>query len=355
MNRARRRLFYDAQHALWERSPAHQPLRPVRLPADEGVHAFPLEWWYLIGQVDTVDAGPPVRFGFELTVARLGNPLTGGSAGWSSVFALLDGGTERYTAVERKVFPPASPVVSSRGGFSFRVRPGLGGGGDWLLRGAGGAFHVRAAAEGRGIDLALQATRPAVKFGQDGVMDYAHREEMAWYSWTRLDTEGTVQVDGVPRRVRGLGWLDHQWGAPRLERYRWKVLPMWLSDGTDLLCYRFSDDAGRPLQQYAARVFADGRHRDDAAEVHIIDVDPPWVAGPGLVYHPRSRVRIPDWGLDLRVEPLVLDQRKDTDALVQSFPVWWEGSCDVHGTVVGAGGEASEISGRAFTEIAGVE
>ena len=43
------------------------------------------------------------------------------------------------------------------------------------------------------------------------------------------------------------------------------------------------------------------------------------------------------------------------DALVQSFPVWWEGSCDVRGTVIGESGEETEISGRAFTEIAGVE
>ena len=339
--------------SIWRALPARSTLGPVSAHDHEGANGHPVEWWYLVGQLDAADRGPAQRLGFELTVARLADPLTARLAGWAAVFSFIDPDRGLYRVHERRVWPPRSParprdrgVHLQIGDGELRLRAE-----DWVLDGADGRFHLRARLpSGEGVDLDLDTTRPAVRFGDDGVVDYGGREQMAWVSWTRLRASGTAYDGHMARPVGGLVWMDHQWGAPHLAGYRWTVTSVHLDGGDDVLAWRMTDRAGRPVDARCARVSPDGSLREVGAEdVQLTDLPPPFRAG-RAEYRPTTRVVCDALGLDLTARPLLLDQRKRTAERFQAFPVWWEGACDVEGLVDGA-----RAHGRAFVEIAGVE
>lgn len=325
--------------------------RPVDLVADQGPHEVPVEWWYFVGQLDTEGQAQAERFAFELTLAKLSDPVLGRLSGWATLFSFIDAQRRTYDVEERVDWPPGSPLVSEGPPLAWRVGRGtqLERADDWVIEGYNGLWRLRARlSDGRGVDLDLSRTRPPVAFGDHGVVDYGGRERMAWVSETRMAMQGTVADGQTVRPVRGLCWMDHQWGAAWIDGYVWKVTSVHLDSGHDVLAFRMEDRAGRPVTAMAALISPDGTHVESRA-VTLADLDPS-IAWEDKVYRPTTRLLCPDLGLDLRIDPLFLDQRKRTRAPIQAFPIWWEGACDVMGTLRGA-----PVSGRAFVEIAGVE
>ena len=336
--------------SIWERTNGATP-GPVRLPQDEGPHRFPVEWWYVVGQIDATDRGAPQRLAFELTVARLSDPVRAGLSGWAALFSFIDPQAGTYRAAERRVWPPRSPLDVEPTQLRFQIGDGeaLVRAEDWILEGYDGSWHLRARLpSGEGVDLDLRSRRPAARFGDQGVVDYGGAETMAWYSWTRLEATGTAYDGKMVRPVQGLCWMDHQWGAPHLEGYTWKVLSAHLDNGDDVVAFRLHGRDGAEVASRCARVSPDGRTRQSTA-LTLQDL-PPVLRHGDAAYRPTTRLVCADLGLDLTATPLLLDQTKRTGDRRQAFPVWWEGACDLSGEADGAA-----ITGRAFVEIAGLE
>lgn len=319
--------------------------RPIVLPADAALRGAPLEWWYAQGELGP--AGAPPRFGFELTFARVADPFTGRLGAWAAVCCLLDRQTGAWRVDERR-----SLGGVAQGPLDFSLGPrdkAL----DWRLSGGDGPFYLRASLGDQTLDLALHPNRPPVLHGDQGIVDYAGRERLHWMSWTRLAATGTVH-DGVQTApVVGRAWLDHQWGAARLDDHRWKLLLAWLDDGTDLMAFRFEDAAGRVIDRQATRVRPSGaidrlRVSDESA-LSLTDADPPWTHG-AIAWRPNSRLVIPAWGLDLRATAWAPHQRKRSPQALQAFPIWWEGHVDLVGEQGGA-----PVAGTGLVEIAGLE
>lgn len=332
-------------------------MRPVELPRDERAHLSPFEWWYFVGHLATTDAGPPVELGFETTVVRAGT-------GYIAVFALIDVTAGTYRTWDR--YTPSPLAYRSEGeGYRFTFRPTSSATvdfGDWLRsllagetwrvsREATGRYRIDVAHERNALDLALMPVKPAALLGDDGVVRYGSRETLAYYVRSRLDAEGHAVLDGSRRAVRGRAWMDRQWGAARVWRYRWKFLAVQLDDGTDLVAFRVHDKRdGTLVELYGALVDPTGTKRAlDDAELTIDDRAPVFRHG-AIDYPTRSRIEIPSAGLVLDVEPYVEDQRRRTRNVWQPLPVWWEGACRVTGTHGGA-----PVVGKAFTELAGYE
>src|SRR5439155_345876 len=65
-------------------------------------------------------------------------------------------------------------------------------------------------------------------------------ESSHYYSFTRLQTEGTLTYQGKPLTVSGLSWMDHEFGSNQLgeSQVGWDWFSLQLSDATELMVYR---------------------------------------------------------------------------------------------------------------------
>src|ERR1700689_959791 len=173
----------------------------VRLPQDEAPHNAPDEWWYFSGHLQGVDAAGHVHsYGFEyVTFQYLGiapEPVYFGNLSITD----LTRGTFQYGVQE-----DSYPVPNSVDRFSLHT-------GDWTMSGGSGRDQLHANLPGYTVDLHLQTNESPVLEGQGGTIPFGPLGTSQYYSWTSLLTGGTITDHGVPVKVEGISWMDHQWG-----------------------------------------------------------------------------------------------------------------------------------------------
>lgn len=334
-------------------------------PGDHRPHpAYRTEWWYFTGNLQGgVDGEPDAadrRLGYQLTFFRnaLAPPgaTTGRSSAWAADqawlahFAVSDGagGFHSFERWGRGALGLAgaetAPFSLWLGDWSAAAAPAAG------PPGPAGLFPLRlAAADGEvAVDLVLSAAKPPVAQGEGGWSRKGSQPGNAsyYYSYTRLDTRGTVTLGGRPLAVAGSSWLDREWSTSALEAGQngWDWFSLQLDDGRDLMYYRIRrDDGSADRHSEGSLVGPDGERRPlPAAAVELTPRG--WWTSPrsGARYPVRWSLRIPTAGLDLVVEPLLDDQELDV-----SF-VYWEGAVRVAGTSRGA-----PIAGVGYLEMTG--
>jgi predicted secreted hydrolase len=347
-------------------------VRDFVFPEDHGPHeAFRTEWWYVTGNLETDDGRP---FGFQFTIFRsaLAPTPPGGPSSWATNqaymghFALTDVDGEDFRAAE--IFARGGGGLAGASARPFRVWLE-----DWRLesvesgdaeraplradRGAGrdpaaGVFPLRLSADQDGVELelVLEAGKLHVRQGDAGLSRKGPEPGNAshYYAHTRMPASGRIVKDGDTVAVAGLAWLDREWSTSALSEGQvgWDWFALQLDDGWEVMVYQLRRSDG------TADVFSDGVLVDpEGRRVALswgtdVEVQPTgtW-ASPvdGSVYPSGWRVRVPQRGWDLAVEPAVLDQE-----LRVAFR-YWEGSVRVSGK--GEGGEA--VTGRGYVELTG--
>jgi len=331
--------------------------RAFEFPADHGPHrAFRNEWWYVTGNLDD-EAGR--RYGYELTLFRFALAPTVATADvdgsqWRSRevfvghFALTDVRAGRFHVAERF----SRPALGLAGATGPPVRVWLE---DWSLAqqqadgaaGARGSWRLHARHGGIAVDLSLAARRGPVLNGRDGLSRKSHEPGNAsyYYSMPRLETQGTVVVDGDTRRVSGLSWLDREWGSRGLSASQqgWDWFALQLDDGSNLMFYQLRelDGAAHPMSAgtwmppqgeplYLSR---------DEVSLEIRDF---WDSPAGGRYPMGWRLAVAAQDLSLQVEPVLETQELDTNVR------YWEGAVDVSGERAG-----KPVRGRGYVELTG--
>lgn len=364
--------------------PWHRPGSALTFPRDEGWHRLlpfraanpslaEMEWVYLNAHVDEVGGANRhfVVFAAYFTqhlrflVVRAwdagGAPLgTWTGSAWGLLFASpneLDlrfkhfGGTDEWTTL---LHPDGTPRP-----FCSRL----------LARDDAARFTV---------DLELVTTKPPYEAGGVGHLPFGERGEFDYYSLTRLDAEGHLNltmpsgaVESV--HVKGIGWYDHQWGpffvtpfrVPGLEQYEW--MSVQLSSGDELLLTTVWDASNgtpsRPSHGGAGWIRGDGTS-ERIARADLWGRTGFWRSpDQGFVYSSGWTFKAPEWNANLVIEPLQKDQLTPiVDAplpgrlgglvapLLGGAPNYlgefWEGACRVTGTFQGAA-----VTGHAFGEL----
>jgi predicted secreted hydrolase len=344
---------------------------PLEFPRDQGPHPdYRQEWWYLTGNLDS-DAGE--RFGFELTIFRFAlapgtatSPVASSPTGSSPAvasptraedspwrtrqlylahFAITDVGRHRFrfaTKLSRGALGLAGAQADP-----FRVWVG-----NWQIAdGAPGAgsswWQLEAAGEGYALSLTAQPLMAPVLNGERGLSRKSGEPGNAtyYYSIPRVAVQGTIARDGRPLRVRGLAWLDREWGSGSLgpQEAGWDWFGLQLDDGSCLMFYSLRD-RDRAQDPYSAGTWVDSRGHARALtprDVRIQVLDH-WTDSGGSRYPSRWRLLAPALDLDVMVHPILADQE-----LVTS-PRYWEGAVDVVGTRSG-----QPIRGRGYVELVG--
>jgi predicted secreted hydrolase len=346
--------------------------RTFEFPRDHGPHPeFRHEWWYVTGNLDS-DTGE--RFGFELTIFRVG---------LAPVAASVARGTSAVSAWRtRQVYAAHFAITDvARGEFEFAEkysRDALGLAGaqaepfrvwldDWVLGSpdpspasgdptqttgpsgpdAGSPWTIHARGQGYELTLDAQFLGQPVLNGDQGLSRKSAEPGAAsyYYSIPRIAVHGKVVRAGVPSVVKGLAWLDREWGSGSLgpREQGWDWFAFQLEDGSALMFYALRNhDGTRDPHSAGTWVDSAGHAQPLSTDQVTIDVSDHWVSPRGGRYPSRWRVRVPAVGLDVEVRPALANQELGTK------PRYWEGAVDLRGVR-----EGHDATGRGYVELVG--
>jgi predicted secreted hydrolase len=206
--------------------------------------------------------------------------------------------------------------------------------------------QLRASAPKFAIDLKLDPAKPPVIHGHGGVSQKAAGRGRAshYYSLTRLETQGTLTLDGERLPVTGLSWMDHEFGSNQLTEQQtgWDWFSLQLDNRRELMLYRLrlKDGSIEPLSS-GTLVQADGTWKHLPLSTFQIQSGKTLKSPKtGATYPAEWRVQVPTENLDLQITPTLPDQELVTES--SGGVRYWEGSVRVtgkdHGKPVGGVG-----------------
>jgi predicted secreted hydrolase len=330
-------------------------------PRDHWAHPeYRNEWWYFTGHLESVD-DPGRRFGYQFTFFRVG--LFPAKPRWNSDWASeglimghaaisdLAAGEHRFSELLYRQTPflggfnvhPENPVAWSRAP--------AGTDDTWILEwsGEGYTLHMRDDPVGIALDLRTRPIRELVLQGEGGVSakDDAPGVASLYYSFTRLETTGTVTLDGESWVVRGRSWMDKEFGSNQLGEGQvgWDWFSLGLDDGRDLMLYLLRREDGTVDFASGTIVGPGGEVRYLTSEDFTVRSTDTWTSPVTDAEYPsRWSIEVVSENLAIEVEPEMLDQENVSHLTGGLF--YWEGAVRVSGE---SGGEA----GRGYVELTG--
>jgi predicted secreted hydrolase len=197
------------------------------------------------------------------------------------------------------------------------------------------------------LDLTLTLDKPLVLHGDGGLSRKGGGDGAAsyYYSFPRLTTAGQVSLGSRPVEtfeVRGETWMDREWSSGSLaqDQVGWDWFSLQLDDRRELMLFELR---GRETTRAGTFVAADGSARAFEPGAGALEVLDHWISPrSGARYPARWRWRLPEFGLDLEVAPLLADQELDLGFR------YWEGAVAVRGT-----GDGQSVRGRGYVELTG--
>jgi predicted secreted hydrolase len=319
-------------------------------PPDHGPHnQYRSEWWYFTGNLKNLQGRP---FGYELTFFRfaLKAQMPASKSAWRSNqmymahLTLTDVDQGRFYTDER--FSRAGNGLAGASNKKYHVWLY-----DWTARTEGEAdfpLRLKAKSGNFAINLLLTAQKGYVLQGDQGLSQKSREPGNAsyYYSYPRLETEGSVTVGGKLFPVSGVSWMDREWSTSALsdEQSGWDWFALQLSDNSELMFYRLRRKDGRPdCNSSGSFVLADGSKISLKAQDVTIKALDSWKSPHSKITYPsRWRLAVPVQNLEVEVVPLLNDQELNVSYR------YWEGAVSVKGTKNG-----KLISGQGYVELAG--
>jgi predicted secreted hydrolase len=169
-------------------------------------------------------------------------------------------------------------------------------------------LRIRAQEEAIALDLTLNSGKPLVLQGDRGLSQKSAKSGNAsyYYSYSRLPTQGTIQISGQSFTVNGASWLDREWSTSALgpEQSGWDWFALQLDDGRELMFYRLRRKyGGTDRFSQGVLIAADGQTRPLRPDA--VDLQPmgEWQSPQtGDRYSAGWRLRSPAEHLDLSVQ-----------------------------------------------------
>lgn len=326
-----------------------RPTQPLSLPADDAAHYnAQTEWWYYTGHL-TADDG--AEYGFELTFFKRLTSKDRAPAwllcvpahwvkevGMLAHFAVTDFGQRRFKATQMHNL--CRKWRAERDTYHVAVN-------GWSARSEQGTHHLQASMRGYGIDLRLTPLKPAALHGPGGILDKGVSANY-YYSYTRMRVEGAMTVAGRIKPVRGIAWMDHEFGPMELMKSNiaWDWFSIQLDNNTELMLYIIKKDGAIIDRSGGTFVHENGIAK--RIELRDIEITPlaTWKSPKtGAVYPSRWKIVIKPLAVTLSITPLFEDQE-----LTLSPVTYWEGSVSVAGSM-----GRRVITGKGYVELVGYD
>lgn len=324
----------------------------MQFPQDHGLHPdFRNEWWYFTGHLEDEQQR---AYGYQFTLFRLaldaeeateGNDHSLSTSHWR--------GRHMYMA-HLALSVPAEGRFIQEERFS-RGAPGLAGAQvepfsfwlyDWQLEtlhtGSEPPWRLQLKGDGFALDLQLSndapGGKPRVLQGEQGYSRKGSAGASHYYSYPRLNTRGSLQLDGKTFPVKGNSWFDREWGSGALGAHQsgWDWFSVQLDDGRDLMWYQLRlKSGGIDTASNGVLIASDGGTQSLSSQDISAEPSRHWHAPDGRCY-PVA------WQLNLASESLQLEALMPNQAWSGAFR-YWEGAAAVHGSA----------NGRAYVELSG--
>lgn len=329
-------------------------VREFKFPKDFGAHPdFQTEWWYYTGNLATAEGR---RFGYQLTIFRraLAPTQPQRSSEWATNqlyfahFAVSDiGGGKFYDSdrFSRGAAGLAGAVVDPT------VRVWIE---NWTMEAQNSdasLMRLQATNNPVAIDFTVRQTKPPTLEGDRGLSAKSTESGNAsyYYSLTRLETTGTITVNGTAYSVSGLSWKDHEYSTSVLSKNAvgWDWFSLQLDDKREIMLYRIRRDDGtyEPTSD-GTLILPDGSTEHLTLTDYNIEELAKWHSdGSGATYPSRWRVTVkPKTGepITLNIEPLLADQE------IRASAVYWEGASRIMGTQ-----GTTPLNGYGYVELTG--
>jgi predicted secreted hydrolase len=328
------------------------PGRKLSFPADHYSHPdFKTEWWYYTGHLET-ESGK--RYGYQVTFFRFGlrdrqKQIEGEKPLFTELymahFAVSDIGTKTFFFRERinRGYGDKAGAATDR----YLVWNE-----DWRVEGDERNHSIRVQDRGTKLWLKLRSLKPPVLHGQNGLSQKGAGEGRAsyYYSLTRMETQGEIEIDGKKEKVQGLSWMDHEVGSNQLspDQVGWDWFSIQLDNQTELMLYLIRRKDGSPDPYSSGTlVRADGTTKHLALKDFRIEVLERWKSvKSGANYPMKWKVMIPAYGVELEIEPEFPDQELITSRSTRV--TYWEGAARINGTI-----RDKVITGLGYVEMTG--
>lgn len=324
-------------------------------PYDHGSHDdFQTEWWYYTGHLA---ARSGRQFGFQLTMFRRGiaaQQARNNPSRWAirqlyfGHAALSDYRARRFQYAEKV----SRAGIGKAGAETGRLHVWID---HWMIQAISpqhDQHRLVASTPEFTFDLIVTPQKPPVVHGQHGISRKGSRPEQAshYYSLTRLQTTGTIVVDGEQLAVTGTSWMDHEFGSGELgqELVGWDWFSIQLDTHTELMFYRLrrADGTEEPASS-GTIVLPDGQALHLSSSDLRVDVLDYWRSAASSATYP-NRWRLSSSSLDFSLDlvPQLPNQELITRKSTQV--TYWEGAVQVSGTFRGL-----PVSGKGYAELTG--
>ena len=316
----------------------------LEFPRDHGAHPrFRTEWWYLTGWVH--DAGGR-EYGFQVTFFRNRPGINETSLSRFAPRQLLFAHAAIADATAGHL---RHDQRAARAGFDLATASEVTTDvtlDDWTLRLAGDRYEARIAARDFALALTFVTGAPPLLQGHFGLSRKGPLPEQTshYYSRPQLPVSGTVTLDGRPREVRGLAWLDHEWSSSYLAATAqgWDWTGINFDDGSALMAFRIRGRDGSVYWRGGTLRSAAGDARELAAEAIRFTPLRQWRSPRTGIDYPVV-IRVQADGIDITLEPLMDDQELDSRASVGT--IYWEGAVRAR--------SGDRVIGRGYLELTG--
>ena len=332
-------------------------------PRDHGAHpAFQTEWWYYTGNLSTAEGR---RFGFQFTVFRraIDPTLTDTDSEWRTGqvymahFTVSDLQEERFFHDERYSrggagLAGALPIDGDDSAYHVWLE-------DWQVRAiADDQYSITAASFNFAVDLLLDQVKPPALQGDNGL---SHKSSEAgnasyYYSLPRLETSGSIMIDGETFTVDGVTWMDHEFSTIALgsNAEGWDWFGLIFDEGYELMLGKIRlTDGGREPAFGGLLVLPDGETRYLPSTAFEIEETATWISPHTSAVYPAGwtiTINADAAGLEsdavLNITPLQADQELNSGDIA-----YWEGAVQISGTFNGYGyaeltGYVDSMTGR---------
>lgn len=320
-------------------------------PRDHGSHpAFATEWWYYTGHLRN-DAGR--TYGYELTFFRVGVSPHGENrkSAWAvrdvymAHLAVTDEATGTFAYFDELSRGSLGDASAAVGRLAVHL-------GTWSAREKDGAVLLKGVRNGYGVEISAVPIKPPAIHGEEGISRKGPGvgEASHYYSLTRMKTVGRVCIAGKWTDVQGESWFDHEFGSAALSAAQvgWDWFGLQMDDGTEAMLYLMRGTNGKP-DGYSSGTLIDASGKTIHLKVGDFHVETlaHWHSdASGANYPSKWRIRIPQTGWDVTVEPTVADQELRTAR--STGVTYYEGSASVLGRVWD-----KPASGKAYVELTG--
>ncbi len=324
--------------------------REWSFPRDFGPHPdYQTEWWYYTGNLQSETGG---RFGYQLTFFRRAllpeAERQERTSNWATDqvymahFALTDISAEEHYAFERFTRGTAGLAGAQADPYQVWLE-------NWEVEQmANGEYQMRAEQNGVGIQLRLKDLKGPIFHGDQGYSQKGPDQGNAsyYFSQTRLESEGLIEVDGEAYPVAGLSWMDHEFSTSALSdgQVGWDWFSIQLDNDSELMVFqiRRADGSIDPFSS-GTWISPGGKTMHLEQEQFEIQVLDSWLSTTSGGEYPAAwKLVIPSLQLNLDIEPYLLDQEMDVSY------AYWEGAVHVSGTAQG-----QMVSGDGYVEMTG--